>query len=243
MEKELTFGEFCKQLRLKAGMSLTDLQIKYNLHPSLISRIENNKRPPFRNEKLKRHAFCLGLQEGSADYINFMKLANSIPRPSLGSPPGCTKEKWDRINYEELKKPEPNKFGSFLRRLRIKNRITINEFSKKINMSYTYVRELERHVVPPPWTIETLNKYCEALKIKRNSKDYIKFFELAKKGKRKVSEMYSLGPNSKRISILIPRSIADKLEKIAKTKNITKAMLYKDIIIEKVLGKKSYIDI
>lgn len=71
-----TFGEFFKEMRLKAGLSLRQFCIEHGLDPGNISRIERGvAAPPQSREKLEEYADYLGIEKDSDDWYNFFDYA------------------------------------------------------------------------------------------------------------------------------------------------------------------------
>ena len=74
-----TFGEFLKEMRIKAGMSLRQFCIKYGLDPGNMSRIERGiAAPPQAREKLEEWAHHLGIERESEDWYSFFDRAYAI---------------------------------------------------------------------------------------------------------------------------------------------------------------------
>lgn len=81
----MTFGEYFRNKRTEKRMTLRAYCSRYGLDPANISKIENDKlKPPKDEEKLKALAMSLGLKEESESWINFFDLAyqanNDIPK-------------------------------------------------------------------------------------------------------------------------------------------------------------------
>jgi transcriptional regulator with XRE-family HTH domain len=71
------FGEILKDLRMKKNLSLRDICKKVNYDPSNWSKIERGLiSPPSDKETLSQWANTLGIKNGSAEYYNFIDLAN-----------------------------------------------------------------------------------------------------------------------------------------------------------------------
>ncbi|MBI5071989.1 helix-turn-helix transcriptional regulator [Candidatus Falkowbacteria bacterium] len=71
------FGELLKYLRMKKNFSLRDICKKINYDPSNWSKIERGLiSPPSDKETLSQWAKVLLIKNGSAEYYNFIDLAN-----------------------------------------------------------------------------------------------------------------------------------------------------------------------
>ena len=80
----MNFGDFFRLKRIEKGMTLRSYCNRYGLEPASISKIENNKlNPPKDENKLKALASSLELIEGTEDWIKFFDLAyqthNELP--------------------------------------------------------------------------------------------------------------------------------------------------------------------
>lgn len=79
------FGEFVKDMRLKADLTLREFCRQLNEDASNWSKIERGKLPPSRDEaKLKKIAAILEIEENSGDWNTLIDLASvdsgKIPR-------------------------------------------------------------------------------------------------------------------------------------------------------------------
>ncbi len=71
------------------------------------------------------------------------------------------------------------KFGDYFKALRLKAGMTLREFCVKHSFDAGNISKLERGVFAAPQSEEILNNYAKALKIKKGSDEYLKFFDLA----------------------------------------------------------------
>jgi transcriptional regulator with XRE-family HTH domain len=75
-EMNNAFGEFFKEMRIKAGLSLRQFCMKHGLDPGNMSRIERGVAvPPQSRDKLEEYAVYLGIQRESDDWYNFFDYA------------------------------------------------------------------------------------------------------------------------------------------------------------------------
>lgn len=71
------FGELLKDLRMKRNFSLRDICKRVNYDPSNWSKIERGLiSPPSEQRILSQWVNALGIKEGSAEYYDFIDLAN-----------------------------------------------------------------------------------------------------------------------------------------------------------------------
>ncbi|MFH0960540.1 MAG: helix-turn-helix transcriptional regulator [Pseudomonadota bacterium] len=72
------FGEYFKKKRLGIGKTLRQFCLENGLDPGKISNIERGiLRPPHSREKLSHYAECLGIIEGSDEWLEFFDLART----------------------------------------------------------------------------------------------------------------------------------------------------------------------
>lgn len=73
----MTFGEFAKMMRIKAGKTLRVFCREASLDPGNISRIERGlMSPPAAVEKQDHYAECLGIEKGTEEWDIFHTLAS-----------------------------------------------------------------------------------------------------------------------------------------------------------------------
>jgi hypothetical protein len=70
-------------------------------------------------------------------------------------------------------------FGSFIKELRIQQRVGLREFCLEHGHDPSNWSKIEREVLPPPRDEEMLREWATQLGIKRGSDDWLKFFEYA----------------------------------------------------------------
>jgi transcriptional regulator with XRE-family HTH domain len=72
------FGEYFKKRRLKIGKTLRQFCLENGLDPGNISKIERGILPPPQSrEKLAHYAKCLGVVEGSDEWLEFFDIART----------------------------------------------------------------------------------------------------------------------------------------------------------------------
>lgn len=72
------FGEIFKKRRLKIGKTLRQFCLDNGLDPGNISKIERGILPPPQSrEKLSHYAKCLGIEEGSDEWLEFFDIART----------------------------------------------------------------------------------------------------------------------------------------------------------------------
>ena len=70
------FGEFLKELRMRAGLSLREFCLQNGLDPGNYSRVERGMfRPPQDREIVEKYATALGLERGSDEWLQLFDLA------------------------------------------------------------------------------------------------------------------------------------------------------------------------
>ncbi len=72
------FGEYFKKKRLGIGKTLRQFCLENGLDPGNISKIERGiLRPPQSRDKLAHYAKCLGIIEGSDEWLEFFDIART----------------------------------------------------------------------------------------------------------------------------------------------------------------------
>jgi transcriptional regulator with XRE-family HTH domain len=116
-------------------------------------------------------------------------------------------------------------FGDFFRSKRIKRGLALRVFCKRYGYDPGNISRLERNILPPSLDDDKLAGYATALKIKRNSEEWVKFHDLAHTAKGKIPKDLE---DEKCISELLPaffRTMRNKkldrrkLEKLIKLLN------------------------
>ena len=76
MTKTESFGEYLRELRIKAGYGLRTFAKKIDMQPSNLSVLENGRTHPPRDKTIQlKIAEALGLQKGSKEWGKFFDLA------------------------------------------------------------------------------------------------------------------------------------------------------------------------
>src|SRR5579864_7991393 len=79
----LTFGSTLRHWRNARGLGLVDVANKIGIDPTLLSRIETDKRYPPELPTLVRLAKVLGIDEGSDDFAALLAAADRARNPAL----------------------------------------------------------------------------------------------------------------------------------------------------------------
>lgn len=77
-------------------------------------------------------------------------------------------------------------FGEFFRQKRISLGFTLRSFCKQYQLDPGNVSRLERNILPPSVDEEKLAGYATALKITKESPEWVTFFDLAHTAKGKI---------------------------------------------------------
>jgi len=70
-------------------------------------------------------------------------------------------------------------FGEFFNMKRRAFGLTLREFCRQNGFDVGNLSKMERNLLPPPQDREKLEEYAKALKIKKGTDDWLKFFDLA----------------------------------------------------------------
>lgn len=73
----------------------------------------------------------------------------------------------------------PNPFADMLKRLRTEKRITLRDFCLNNGLDPGNYSRMERGMFPPPQKTEIIEKYAEALGVKRGTDQWLELFDLA----------------------------------------------------------------
>jgi transcriptional regulator with XRE-family HTH domain len=101
-------------------------------------------------------------------------------------------------------------FGELFNMKRRALGLTLREFCRQNGFDAGNMSKLERDLLPPPQDRERLEEYAKALKIKKGTDDWLKFFDLASVFSGKIPEDIM---NDKKIVPALPllfRTIKDK---------------------------------
>src|SRR4030042_5164241 len=78
-------------------------------------------------------------------------------------------------------------FGDYLREKRLEKNFTLRAFCERFGFDTAYVSRLETNKLRPP-TTDKLSALAEALGLQKNSKEWIKFFDLAHQARNELPE-------------------------------------------------------
>lgn len=70
-------------------------------------------------------------------------------------------------------------FGNFVRKMRIKNLLTLREFCRQANVDPSNWSKMERGLFPPPKSKQVLQGIASILNLKEETEEYNTFFDLA----------------------------------------------------------------
>lgn len=70
-------------------------------------------------------------------------------------------------------------FGEFFRQKRLSLGLTLRAFCERYGYDPGNISRLERNILPPTLSDEKLAGYASALKIERDSEEWVKFYDLA----------------------------------------------------------------
>lgn len=80
------------------------------------------------------------------------------------------------------------KFGDFFRQKRVSLGFTLRSFCERYNYDPGNISRLERNILSPSIDRQKLEGYASALKIPRDSEEWVLFFDLAHTAKGKIPE-------------------------------------------------------
>jgi transcriptional regulator with XRE-family HTH domain len=118
----------------------------------------------------------------------------------------------------------PSKFAEMLKRIRLKQGVTLREFCLKNGLDPGNYSRLERGMFPPPESHELLERYAIALGIKPGSCEWLELFDLAAAERGRIPE-----------DIMSDENVVDKLPIFFRTmrgKSLTSEQL--DELVEKI---------
>ena len=79
-------------------------------------------------------------------------------------------------------------FGGYFREKRIEQKLTLRAFCKRFGFDSAYISRLENNKMKPPEEETKLSALADALNLEKNSKDWVKFFDLAYQAKKELPE-------------------------------------------------------
>jgi|SRR3989338_13456 len=77
-------------------------------------------------------------------------------------------------------------FGEFFRQKRLASEMTLRSFCQRYGYDPGNISRIERNILSPSLNDEKLAGYAAALKIKRESEEWVKFYDLAHTAKGRV---------------------------------------------------------
>jgi len=101
-------------------------------------------------------------------------------------------------------------FGDFFRLKRISLGLTLRTFCEKYHYDPGNISRLERNILPPSLDDKKLGEYVAALKIKKGSKEFLLFRDLAHIAKGQIPKEIMNQPNSDRYLPLLFRTVRGK---------------------------------
>ena len=101
-------------------------------------------------------------------------------------------------------------FGKFFRDKRISLGLTLRAFCEQYSYDPGNSSKLERNILSPSLDNETLAGYARALKIKKDSEDWVLFHDLAHTAKGQIPKDILNNPQSNRILPLFFRTARGK---------------------------------
>lgn len=105
-------------------------------------------------------------------------------------------------------------FGEFFRQKRIFLGFTLRSFCERYNYDPGNISRLERNILSPSVDMQKFEGYASALKIHRDSEEWITFFDLAHAAKGKIPEDIMKDPKILSILPAFYRTArGDKLDK------------------------------
>lgn len=70
-------------------------------------------------------------------------------------------------------------FGGFVKKMRIRNSLTLREFCRQANVDPSNWSKIERGLFPPPKSNQVLQEIAKVLNLQKNSEDFNALFDLA----------------------------------------------------------------
>jgi len=121
-----------------------------------------------------------------------------------------------------------DQFGEFVRQKRISSGFTLREFCRKKGQETAYISRLETGLFNPPENEEKLEALAQAYEIKRDTREWVTFFDLAAASQTKVPK--NLSEKNQNITQFLPA-----FYRTARKKNITKTDIEK--LLELIKGE------
>lgn len=110
----------------------------------------------------------------------------------------------------KIKKEATQTFGEFFRLKRISLGLTLRTFCERYGYDPGNISRLERNILPPTLNDKKLVEYAMALKIKKGTKEWLLFRDLAHIAKGQIPQDIMNQPNSDRYLPLLFRTARGK---------------------------------
>jgi len=129
MNKKTFFGEYLRELRVKAGYGLREFAKKIDMQPSNLSVLENGRTKPPRDKAiLQKIVESLGLKKGTKEWNTFHDLAV---------------ENCDRIPADIMSDNTLKNYLPVMMRTIAGSKLSVNEVKKLIEKVKNYRKEIE----------------------------------------------------------------------------------------------------
>lgn len=111
-------------------------------------------------------------------------------------------------------------FGEFSREKRLNNNLTLRNFCNRFGFDTAYISRLENNKIPAPKNREKISLLAKSLNIKKGTKDWSKFFDLAYQSRKELSP--EIKENASEIINILPAFLRKPDGKKIKKDNIKK---------------------
>lgn len=111
--------------------------------------------------------------------------------------------------------PSAQTFGEFFREKRVNLGLTLRKFCQLYNFDPGNISKLERNILPPSLEDEKLAGYAAALRIKRDSEEWVLFHDLAHFAKGQIpKDIINQKETSKYLPFLLRTVSGKRLSKV-----------------------------